>query len=181
MNEYEKQAADFLKLTGTEFKAEFLRHGKHFDSDTESRDIYNITLKKGGREYQFNFGQSLNCSGHFKIDGDWFVTEKMEQSGTPVKSFNDSKKLRQAIYRCGAGFNSYSIIKNKDLKVPTAYDVLACLTKYDPGSFENFCSEFGYDTDSRKAEKTYNAVKQEYDNLARLFNEAELELMAEIQ
>lgn len=25
-------------------------------------------------------------------------------------------------------------------------------------SFEDFCSEFGYDTDSRRAEKTYNAV-----------------------
>src|SRR6185312_12921531 len=29
-------------------------------------------------------------------------------------------------------------------KKPTAYDVLACITKYDPGTFSNFCSDFGY-------------------------------------
>jgi len=52
---------------------------------------------------------------------------------------------------------------------PSMYDVLACLTKYDPGSFENFCSEYGYDTDSRKAEKTYKAVCKEFAAIERLF------------
>lgn len=26
---------------------------------------------------------------------------------------------------------------------PTCYDILACLTKYDPGDYEDFCSELG--------------------------------------
>lgn len=64
---------------------------------------------------------------------------------------------------------------------PTLYDVLVCLQKYDVGSFEDFCGEFGYDTDSRKAEKTYNAVCKEYENLCRLFTEEELNLLMEIQ
>jgi hypothetical protein len=57
---------------------------------------------------------------------------------------------------------------------PTLYDVLACLTKYDPEHFENFCSEYGYDTDSRKAYKTYLAVCREYEAVKRLFPEDEV-------
>ena len=54
---------------------------------------------------------------------------------------------------------------------PTLYDVFACLQKYDVGSFENFCGEFGYDTDSRTAEKTYKAVCKEFAAVERLFSD----------
>jgi hypothetical protein len=64
---------------------------------------------------------------------------------------------------------------------PTLYDVLACLQKYDVGTFEDFCGNFGYDEDSRKAEKIYKAVCKEYEGMQRLFNEEELELLQEIQ
>ena len=52
---------------------------------------------------------------------------------------------------------------------PTAYDVLSCLTKYDVGTFDDFCGEFGYDTDSRKAERTYQAVCREWASVSRVF------------
>lgn len=42
-------------------------------------------------------------------------------------------------------------------------------------------SEYGYDTDSRSAYKTYKAVKREWENVAILFNDAELEQLREIQ
>jgi hypothetical protein len=64
---------------------------------------------------------------------------------------------------------------------PSAYDVLSCLTKSDVGTFEDFCSEFGYDTDSRKAEKTYKAVVDEYNNLKRLYSDEQLSELQEIQ
>ena len=35
-------------------------------------------------------------------------------------------------------------------------------------SFEDFCAEFGYDTDSRKAERTYNACIKQTKALKRL-------------
>jgi hypothetical protein len=65
-------------------------------------------------------------------------------------------------------------------KAPTAYDVITCLTKNDPGDFEEFCREFGYDTDSRKAEKTYKAVVAEWKNVEACFSEEELAEMGEI-
>lgn len=64
--------------------------------------------------------------------------------------------------------------------MPTAYDVLTCLTKTDPGTFEEFCSEFGYDTDSRKAEKTYKACVKEYFGVHRLFGDV-MDGLMEIQ
>lgn len=74
-----------------------------------------------------------------------------------------------------------SINKTKSGEAPTAYDVLACLTKYDPESFEDFCSNYGYDTDSRNAKNIYKAVKKEYLNLCTLYTAQELEKLAEIQ
>lgn len=64
---------------------------------------------------------------------------------------------------------------------PTAYDIIACLTKYDPGTFEDFCSEFGYDEDSRRAERTYNAVKEEWVGVQTLWTDEEIEKLWEIQ
>jgi hypothetical protein len=66
-------------------------------------------------------------------------------------------------------------------KQPSAYSVLACLTKYDVGTFHDFRSDFGCNTDSRSDLKTYKAVVKEYENLKRLFTDKELELMSEIQ
>lgn len=101
--------------------------------------------------------------------------------------FPDDKDTRN-IYtiRLQRGKKSYSFTFGQSMasseigEEPTAYDVLACLTKYDPGTFENFCSDYGYDTYSRKAEKTYKAVCKEYQNVCRLFSESELEQLAEI-
>ena len=71
-------------------------------------------------------------------------------------------------------------------KEPTAYDVLACVTKYDVGTFEEFCDEFGYEEysenyvldlfyngDARNKEslKIYNDVKKEFHNVWRMFGD----------
>ena len=59
---------------------------------------------------------------------------------------------------------------------PDMCSVLSCLQKYDVGSFEDFCSEFGYDEDSRTAERTYKAVCKEYEAVERLFGDIIKEL-----
>jgi hypothetical protein len=63
---------------------------------------------------------------------------------------------------------------------PCMYDILACLQKYDVGSFEDFCSEFGYNEDSRTAERTYKAVCKEYAAVCRLFTTEQIEQLQEI-
>jgi len=65
--------------------------------------------------------------------------------------------------------------------LPTAYDVITCLQKYEIESFENFCLDFGYDQDSRKAYKVYMACCNEYDKVSKFFSCDEIELLQEIQ
>lgn len=65
-------------------------------------------------------------------------------------------------------------------RLPRTYDILSCITKYDPGTLEDFCSEAGYDTDSKKADATYQAVKKEYEEFSHLFPEGIPEEIIEI-
>ena len=134
MNQYEAQTLKFLNDTGTFFSARFIRHRPFFYSETTSRDVFKVTLRRGTKEWQFLFGQSI------------------------AKSTKNDKNR------------------------PSAYDVLSCITNYDPGTLENFASEYGYGTNSQEAERmrTYEAVKKEWDNVNNLFGDV-LEQLRKIQ
>lgn len=55
--------------------------------------------------------------------------------------------------------------------LPTAYDVLSCLTHSDPGTHAEFCADFGCDTDSRKGLDTYLAVVEEWAKVRAMFGD----------
>ena len=64
-----------------------------------------------------------------------------------------------------------------------AYDVLACISSdyYTPETFADFCSEYGYDEDSRKAERSFKAADKFARKLRAFFTEAEAEQLSEIR
>ena len=62
LDEYSTQAQQFLKDTQTTFKAEFVKHDKHFNDDKVKRDIYKVTFERGNRSFKVMFGQSINES-----------------------------------------------------------------------------------------------------------------------
>ena len=128
--DYLEKANNFLMNTNSTMQIKYLRYGKHFADDTDCRDIYRVTLKRGNEKFSFNFGQSIQ---------------------------NTCRKI-----------------------APNTYDILSCLQKYDVGSFNDFCGEFGYNNDSRITEKAYKAVCREYENLCRLYSPREIELMQNI-
>lgn len=60
---------------------------------------------------------------------------------------------------------------------PTLTDTLSCLimdASSADESFESWCAEYGYDDDSRKAERIYNAVKETRAALFTLMSESEM-------
>jgi hypothetical protein len=67
--------------------------------------------------------------------------------------------------------------------LPKLLDVFGCLLS-DSGStdqpFEDWADELGYDSDSRKAERIYNACKATAEKLAKLFSASELNDLREI-
>jgi len=168
-NEYEESARRFLSKTNTEFSAKFLKNDIYFDDDKEKRDIYEITLKRGEREYKFRFGNSIANSCKYLVF-------PYKHPGVR-ECFNDLSEAKRKYGYISPG----EYRENKEFEEPTPYDVLAAVQKYDVGTFEDFAGEFGYDTDSRKAENTYHAVLDEYKNLQRLFNDEEIEELGEIQ
>lgn len=180
MNKYDKQAKNFLAKTKTTFKVEFLKYDKYFESDKEKRDIYKITLKRGNREFSFDFGQSINCSMQW-IANTIYAKNACHKLGNPrLFGKNKNEMFKNAkLSLFGGIYNDF--VLNKNFEEPTPYSVLACLTKYDPESFEDFCSNFGYDTDSIKATKVYKAVVDEWKNVAMLWNDSEIEELQEIQ
>jgi hypothetical protein len=67
-------------------------------------------------------------------------------------------------------------------QVPTAAEVLDCLASDAAGfenarSFEEWASEYGYDTDSRKAERAYKAISRQAAKLRALFGDANYETL----
>jgi len=80
-----------------------------------------------------------------------------------------------------------NVVPGKRLHVPTAKDILDCLfSDADCGdiTFENFCSEFGYDSDSMKAMNIYRdcqkngtklrmALHEHYERVRKIIQEEE--------
>ena len=71
----------------------------------------------------------------------------------------------------------YDSIYNTLNKIePTAYSLLACLEKYDVGTYQDFCDEFGYSPYDSESEEIYNRVRDEAYNVERLFGDCMDEL-----
>lgn len=174
---YLDNAVNFLKSTGVTFNAEFVENALYFESDNATRDVYSITLKRGNRIYKFKYGQSLANSSHY------------------VKTFNNGKTIKFGLdgYPLQGNIRILDVQRYLDTfpkeenpklvkgTLPTEYDFLACLQKYEVGTFEDFCNEFGYDTDSRSAKKTYKAVKKEFGKVCKIWTDEEIEALQEIQ
>lgn len=174
--DYQKQAQDFMDKVGATMEVKFLKHDKYFSDDKESRDIYEVTLKRGSRSFTFNFGQSINASG--KWIASIYVQNTMKLSTSRLTD-EMYEKIKKRSHNCG------DLVKNTAYEIPTAYSVLACLQKSDPGTFEWFCREFGYDSkplmDYPKVRQIYESVLNEYQNVKMLFSDEEIEMLCEIQ
>lgn len=165
-SEYDIAGEEFLASTGTTFEALLVGHDKFFPGDKDARDIYQITFKRKGRkDFTLRFGQSLANSGRGLLNARYSHTEPLP------------KEARDLLYSKTIAGERNGYIKSpfggiqKTRKAPTAYDVLACLTKYDPGSFDDFCDDFGYSNDSRTAERTYLAVTDEWSKVQKMFGD----------
>lgn len=63
--------------------------------------------------------------------------------------------------------------------MPTVADVLSCVEFDVDPSFEDWCGEFGYDTDSRKAERIYQECVRQARDFQRMFTAEELAAIGE--
>jgi hypothetical protein len=169
MSAYEKQATNFCERYNTTITPIYTGHRKYFPGDTTPRATFSVTIARTGKApYTFDFGQSLVNSykatvgfpgepGCYTVRTvpQWFNFSWLEEVGKEVWVMLGGKMRR--------------VVLQLATTPPTSYDILAALTKNDPGTFEDFCGNYGYDEDSRKAESVYFSVQKEWANVRRLF------------
>ncbi len=173
LSEYEQRANDFLAKHEITFEAKFLRHDSmRLDKDNVKRDIYSCVLRRGRHNISVKFGQSIAHSGEWLAKDPNPVRNKS-------KTFENRTEADAYMSKMGGGWSNRAV-KNPNKKAPTAYDMLACLTKSDPGTFDDFCSEFGYSNDSISAKETWQAVREEWGDVRSFFSRDELEEAQEI-
>lgn len=110
----------------------------------------------------------------------------MEKTGTKIyfKSvkydyhfFDDTKKrniFKIVIKRNGKQMTIHfgqSYINTELGNPPAYYDILACLTKEDPGDLYDFCDCFGYDPYEENTIKTHKLCKREWQKVNNLFED----------
>ena len=169
MNEYLEQAKNFLNKANA--KCEIVYGGISRNEnwkEKEKRSWYDVTLTTPKGTMSFVFWDSIHNTEISMMTLEQYVEKKLRRRFEDM-SYADKKKAEVQLQ------------KLKDEAKPNAYGVLACLQKYDVGTFEDFCSEFGYDEDSRTAERVYIAVIKEYKDLTRIFTEEQMEELCEIQ
>lgn len=192
MNEYEKKAQEFLDQAGITFQAVLIGSdcpgfcedfGKGIDLGKV--DTYPRKTHIHGKHYRCTFTRATRPIGHEaeQRTGKW-------QPGTLVIDFWNSYADEEFnAWRFGKVegqkdypyWDKFSKQRHQPRKTPTPYDVLTCVEKNEPATFEEWCSELGYDSDSRKAEKVYQAVQVEWRKVQQFFSAAEIEQLQEIQ
>ena len=168
-NEYTKQAEKFLQDATATMKIEL--QGRAIDTmwkEKQLRNLYAVTITTPRGSYTFDFFDSL------------YNTELTQMTVQEYARKNLRRRWEDMTYSEKNKASAELAQKQKEAR-PNCYDVLACLTKYDPGTFEDFCAECGYDEDSRTAERIYIAAQNEFANLKRIFDPEQLKAMQEIE
>lgn len=107
---------------------------------------------------------------------DGLMDADYSKDGLPVTRAKD--QMRHFHCRIGVVSRSFSLYFSQGsahTQEPTLADVLDCLASdasgYDGCAFGDWASEYGYDTDSRKAEKIFRAIKRQAEQLKRTLGE----------
>jgi hypothetical protein len=150
----EKPEALRLLLDDLSVGAEFLGLMPYFDDDGERRPVFRVKLRRvsSGAEYVFTYGASIH-------DREQCWAGQLVRSG-----LTRAAELTAARREFAAGL-LYSILE-------------CCGLDYSiPCDFDEFCGEFGYDPDSRRALALFERCQKAAAGLRRVFTEDDVEAL----
>ena len=168
--DYNKQADVFLAKHGLTFRTVLVgsdcpKFCEDAEKDMDQVETFPRRSHIHGKHYRCTFSGAGR--GHLSIDC-W--NSYADEEHNAALTWTESSCYGAEAYRMRAAAR-----KDRKRREVTAYDVLACIEKNEVGTFEEFCGDFGYDTDSRKAEKTWRAVQAESRKVRKFFTAEELE------
>lgn len=155
-----KQIADVIAALGLTLESTFVPFSKSRNKAEKHKSLnWIVTIKRNGRDVlstDYSAGIAHCPSYSKKTPAAWDRPARMWP--VLVADFETESGFQVASpYSTWRGFYAD---KAKPI-LPDAVDVFASLTLdssvLDAGGFEDWASEYGYDTDSRQAEKTYRA------------------------
>lgn len=171
MTDHKQEAQDFLNKCNAKMRITFVeKEINHSWNETTPRNKYHFTITTP-------LGK---MDGYF-----WDSPRNTELTSTSYKQFYET-----AMRKCHDGVlpknfpEPEQYFKMQQEARPRAYDILACLEKYDVGTIDDFVREFGYEvrkwSDVKRIEDTYHAVVKEYHDLCRIFTPEQMEMLREI-
>lgn len=169
MTEYQAQAKSFLANCKATMEINFVGREipSHWLGETKPHNKYQFTITTPKGKYTSYFWDSLHNTEVSEVSERTYAQQKYKTSYDCLRSHEKAKARAE-------------LVKLKANAIPTEYDILAAVEKYNYDSFSDFCSEFGYSTDSISARETFLACGEEYAGLRRIFTEEQMEKMREI-
>ena len=142
---------DAVNALGVTYTAEFVPFSKSRNAKkaTKPGDYslnWKVTISKGGRKLTTDYMQGIgHIPGHkHNTRYTMHAWEALKHACETGKSGYDASRIAAHVF-------------TKAIPAPALHDVLHCLVLdagvLDAGSFEEWASEYGYETDSRSAEK----------------------------
>jgi len=171
INEQDNQVAEYLESIGVSYGTRYLGAVKN---DDWNADKWAITFKTGKHMEPFEFNTGL---GHR-------IKPLANRRALSAKDRAALKKLRDVVKQ-----KDVALIANGDqwnpefAVVPTQASVLYCLLSDASAGeqlFADFCADFGYDEDSRKAFGIYEACQKIALQLRHLFTGEQMEKLREL-
>jgi hypothetical protein len=156
---------------GIEYNAEFVPQWKSRNAGEKSPSLnWTVTIKKGNQSLSTDYMQGI---GHLKN----------YQHGNRLVWYVDAVKLAANTGKWNPNIKYETQHFTKDIPKPELIDVLYSLVLdsdvINHPSFEDWANEFGYDVDSRKAEKTYRECMQIALKLRAMLGNDNLEKLRE--
>jgi hypothetical protein len=198
MDQYQKQAKEFLIATNTTLTVEKADPQKvaiwAMGEKPDHKHInYTVTLKNSKHTYTFDYWGSIADyekielakeakergihSAHYYEIIKWCNEQASQTVPTVLKSGHTTGLNNERLARVWLG----NVVETVEILItPTAYDILSSMSPMYEDNFKDWCDSLGYDTDSIQAEKIYKACLEQDHNLRRLFTHEDLEQLAEI-
>ena len=152
INEQDQKVAEFLKGTGVSYNVSFQDTKK---DNNWVRDQFLVTFEKGKDCYTFDFFTGIGN----RLEAD-------KTNSKPLQELLGKDRASDVLSKIGGDWSKVYAV------APTQASVLYCLlsdAQLADQNFDDFCSEFGYDPDSRKDFKIYESCCETLQKIRKLF------------
>ncbi|QCQ61615.1 hypothetical protein barba126A_phanotate59 [Rheinheimera phage vB_RspM_barba_12-6A] len=169
INDTDRAVADYLKANHIHFNSRYNGTKKAFD-DKNIMDSWAVKIGLHEFEYYTGVGHRISC-----LKNMYKLTTKQLDGVKDLKELLGKDRLDNTVFKLSDGV-SYAVS-------PTQASVLYCLLLDASGAEENFydwCANFGYETDSRKAIDIHNACCDILLKMRKIFTSAQRAELSEL-